>query len=405
MNILLVASVYPSPNANNENVTKVVRYFAQEWVKQGHTVKVIHNAHRYFRLIHDLPKKLKQKIATKISFYIPDYNEVRETVFDDNGIEVFRFPIFKFIPHGGHSHKSLERQVKKIERALADCNFTPDIIMGHWMNPQLPIIAELKDIYHCRTSLVLHGRGYIDDGKFDCRKYLPKLDALGCRSNAEADFVQKALNLKKKPYICYSGIPDAFLEKYAYQNKFMERPKIWRFIYVGRLVQYKHIDKVLIALSKLKEYNYVFDIIGTGGEEENLKKLSAELDIENRVVFHGRMPREKVLEYMSNAHCFTMISKGEIFGLVYLEAMATSCITVGAKDEGIDGVIEDGKNGFLCRPADADALSQVLYTIMTTPVDDLQRYARAGFETAQKFTDSNVAEWYLKDATTYGDAI
>ena len=41
-----------------------------------------------------------------------------------------------------------------------------------------------------------------------------------------------------------------------------------------------------------------------------------------------------------------MISKNEAFGLVYLEAMLAGCIV--ASRNGIDGIIIDGYNGFLC---------------------------------------------------------
>ena len=41
-----------------------------------------------------------------------------------------------------------------------------------------------------------------------------------------------------------------------------------------------------------------------------------------------------------------MISKNETFGLVYLEAMARGCITIGSRNQGIDGVINHGVNGF-----------------------------------------------------------
>ena len=42
-----------------------------------------------------------------------------------------------------------------------------------------------------------------------------------------------------------------------------------------------------------------------------------------------------------------MISQGEAFGLVYLEAMARGCITIASRGEGFDGIIKDGINGFL----------------------------------------------------------
>ena len=398
MNILLVTSVYPSATDKNENVTKVVRYFAQDWAKQGHTVRVIHNAHRYPAPVHLLPEGVKRALAARISFYIPSLGDVQPMQYDDGPVKVWRLPITKYIPHGEPPRGAITAQVEKIRTILTEENFTPDIIMGHWCSPQLQIISGLKAIYGCKTSLVLHGRGYFDDPKSDCGKYLSDIDRLGCRSLTEAKYAQTVLGMEKMPFVCYSGVPDAFVEGRDYDaEKFSTAPKTWRFIYVGRLVAYKHVDKVLLALSKLQK-DFVFDIIGTGGEEENLKKLAAELGIADKVVFHGRLPREQVLDYMKKAHAFVMISKGEVFGLVYLEAMAASCVTVGSVGEGIDGVIRHGENGLLCTPAEEDALGQTLTELMDASAQTLTSISRAGFETARKFTDSNVARQYLQDA-------
>lgn len=400
MNILMLTSVYPSLDDKNENVTKVVRYFVKEWAKQGHTVKVVHNVHKYPSFIHKIPKKIKNIVAGKIGFYIPDITSVSEIRFNDGDVPVWRLPTFKLVPHGGHSPAVIKKQAEKIAAIMETENFTPDIIMGHWISPQIQIISELKKIYNCRTSLVLHGHGYIENKKFNCRQYLPYIDVLGCRSRAESEYVKTALGLEKAPFVCYSGIPDEFVSTYSFSGeKFDETTTQWRFVYAGRLVDYKSIDKVLQALAALKDKDFVFDIIGSGSAEDSLKKLAADLGIADRVVFHGRMPREEVLEYMRKAHCFVMISKGEIFGLVYLEAMAASCIAVGSRDEGIDGVIKDGENGFLSTAADADELAKVLDNIMSKSPEELKTFAQKGFETAARFTDSNVAEWYLADVT------
>ena len=60
------------------------------------------------------------------------------------------------------------------------------------------------------------------------------------------------------------------------------------------------------------------------------------------------MKREEVIRQMDNHDVFVMISRNETFGLVYLEAMARGCITIASRNEGFDGVIEHGVNGFLC---------------------------------------------------------
>lgn len=398
MNILILTSVYPSPEDHNENVTKVVRYFAESWSEQGHTVRVIHNVHKYPFILHATPSGIKKKIATKINFYIPDMNDVRERTFDDGAVRVWRLPIFKMIPHGEPSGRAIKKQVEKITSILETEGFTPDVCVGHWASPQMAIMAALKQKFGFKTALVLHGRGYIENPKTR-ERYMPYIDRLGCRSQAESRHMKETLGLEEAPFVCYSGVPDRFMEQFKFsEEKFRVKPDEWRLVYTGRLLAYKQVDKILKALALCKDRKFVLDIIGTGPEEAPLKALSKELRIEDKIVFHGRIPREEVLEFMRKAHSFVMISKGEVFGLVYLEAMAASCVTIGSKDEGIDGVIRHNENGLLCTPADENELASVLESMFDSSIEELSRLSKNGYETAKEFTDSQVARWYLEDA-------
>ena len=397
MNILVLSSVYPSPEDHNENVTKVVRYFVKSWSEQGHTVRVIHNVHRYPFFLHGMPSGIKKKLATKINFYIPDLSDVKERQFDDGDVKVWRLPIKKIIPHGEPGESAIKKQVEKISSILEREGFLPDVCLGHWASPQMAIMAELKKRYNFRTALVLHGKGYIENPKTR-EKYMPYIDRLGCRSDAEAKYLKDTLGLDIEPFVCYSGVPDRFIEEFSYDSeKFSEKPRCWRLVFAGRLLECKHLDKLIKALSKLQGRDFVLDIIGTGPEEAPLKALAEELGIKDRVVFHGRLPREEVLSFMRKAHSFVMVSKGEVFGLVYLEAMAASCVTIGSRDEGIDGVIRHGENGLLSAAADADELQKVLERMFDAPLEELKELSRKGYETAKEFTDSQVARWYLED--------
>lgn len=399
MRILMLSSVYHDNSLGNQDEsTSIVNYFVYDWSKQGHEVIVIHNAHRYPRFVHALPKRFKKKMAAKLGFPIPDWSVVNEKKYTDQGVKVWRLPMLKLIPHQGQSDRKAEKQAEKIQRILKEEEFTPDVIIGHWASPQMEIISKLKDICHCRTAVVLHGTGYVREESFPAKNYLEKIDKLGARSKTQANKIQELLKLSTPPFVCYSGVPDAFLKNYSFdKHKFEKKPETWKFIYAGRLVKYKAIDKTLEALSKLENQNYTFDVIGDGGEKENLISLAKELGIADKVTFHGRIPREEVLKYMRDAHVFILISKGEIFGLVYLEAMAATCISVGSIGEGIDGVIEDGENGLLCEAQNSDALLNRLEWLMNQTPEELNRLANKGYETALDFADSKVAKRYLDD--------
>ena len=90
-----------------------------------------------------------------------------------------------------------------------------------------------------------------------------------------------------------------------------------------------------------------------------------------------------------------MISKGEAFGLVYLEAMARGCITIGSKNEGIDGVIEHGVNGFLCEAGSVECLTKLILHINTLSSSQKLEISKNAMKTAKGLTDNMAAQKYI----------
>lgn len=399
MNILVLTSVFPrlESSSQKEDATKVVYYFAKEWKEQGHNVKVIHNAHRYPYIVHSLPEGIKEKFKAKFGFPIPDKDITEEKYYEYDGIDVWRIPILKMIPHSDHPAYQIEKQSGKIQDILNKEDFVPDVIVGHWMSPQAQLLKSLKSRYHCKTALVLHGTTYLNSIKFDYNKYRDGIDVLGCRSVTESDYVKEALREEKNPFICYSGIPENYICDFEKIRRKYDQEDVWKFVYVGRLVQYKNIDKIIIALAKLKGLNFTLDIIGEGDSKNYLQKLCTLHNMEDKVTFRGKMSREETQKLVQQSQCFIMISEAEVFGLVYLEAMAAGCITIGSYKGGIDGVIQNGINGFLCKSGDADGLANRIEEIINLDKDEKLEIVQNALNTAKDFTDNKVAELYLKN--------
>lgn len=90
-----------------------------------------------------------------------------------------------------------------------------------------------------------------------------------------------------------------------------------------------------------------------------------------------------------------MISEEETFGLVYLEAMSMGCITIASRNEGMEGIIVDGKNGFLCKAGDEHELASIINKINQMPQDKLNEISINAIKTAKELTDDKVAEHYI----------
>lgn len=214
-------------------------------------------------------------------------------------------------------------------------------------------------------------------------------------------FNTNILNLNDK--IVYSGSP-ILIKEWDYVKKFKKNS--FNIIFVGNLVKQKNVDIILQALRELKEkksLNFSFKIVGVGSEKENLKKLAQKLNLIENVKFLGRMSREEVLDEMRLSDIFVMVSSPETFGLVYIEAMATGCITIGSEGEGIDGVIKSGENGFLVRPNSVDHLVEKLNYIREMTEEEKNKIIENAVNTGEKYTESSVAIDYLERIVNFSD--
>lgn len=401
MKILVLTSVYPQPEDDKKSgVTPVVHYFAKEWVKDGHEVLVIHNSNKFIIFLYLLPKFLKQKINSFMGMAIPKFSQSKEIYRVSDGVKIKRIPILKVIPRCDFFNWQIAIQFKKIVKTLNTNYFKPDLIVGHWEAPQIQLVSMLKERYNCRSAIVLHGIGYLNKNSYyrKNKKYLDGIDVFGGRSKTIAKNIKDLLDLSYEPFICYSGIPDEYIEKTKVEklNKNFKESNLVEFLYVGRLIKRKNISSIINALKLAYDNkNFHLEIIGTGDCEKELKKLTWDLSLQKSVSFRGMVTRENVINSMRKAQCFTMISEDEVFGLVYLEAMAQGCIVIASKGEGFDGIVVDGENGFLCEAGNEKELVDIYNKINSLSKDEKETISKNAINTAYSYKDSDVAKLYL----------
>jgi phosphatidylinositol alpha-1,6-mannosyltransferase len=132
---------------------------------------------------------------------------------------------------------------------------------------------------------------------------------------------------------------------------------------------YKGIDTVIRALPLVRERvpDVQFVIAGDGDDRPRLESLARESGVAERVFFLGSLPAAspELLYSYSNCEIFALPSKGEGFGLVFLEAMAFGKPVVGGAHGGTLDVIQDGVTGYLVSHGDVNRLAGVLTKLLT----------------------------------------
>lgn len=393
MKILVLSPNYPRLDSKHANIsTSVVHYFVKEWVKEGHQILVINNPNVYLKFMYMLPDGLKMKLKTLTGKTIQDIEITKEKKYIIDDVQVYRIPLKKNIFNRKSNKKVLSKHIRKIKNIMDESNFTPDLVIGHWLNPELQILALMKREYNLKTILILHGQAYLENQIINIEKYKNFIDVFGCRSYNDVSDIRKRLNLSYDPFVCSSGIPNSLIKNSCLSYKSIKAEM--QILYVGELIKRKNVITILKAL-KLVRFKYHFNIIGSGAEEERLKKFTIENHMTCNVSFLGQMNRDDVYKYMKNANVFIMVSKKEIFGLVYLEAMCNSCVTIGSKGEGIDGIIKNKVNGYLVDSDDYKELVLLLNNINENCQDEI---VKKGYETAITFSDRQMAKVYLKEA-------
>jgi phosphatidyl-myo-inositol dimannoside synthase len=141
-------------------------------------------------------------------------------------------------------------------------------------------------------------------------------------------------------------------------------------VIVGRMSsmeRYKGHDQLLLAwprvLAEIPDASLV--MIGRGDDVERLRAKAAALALGRSVHFSGFLPDAALRGVLRNAAVFAMPSRGEGFGLVYLQAMRAGVPCLGSRDDAAADVIVDGETGLLVPRQDPDAISGALVRLLT----------------------------------------
>ena len=138
-------------------------------------------------------------------------------------------------------------------------------------------------------------------------------------------------------------------------------------LFVGRLIYYKGAEHLIRAM---KDVDGKLMIVGEGPLESQLHSLAAELGVEEKVVFLGRIPDRDMAAYYHSCDVFVLpsIACSEAFGIVQLEAMACGKPVINTDlPTGVPWVSRNGETGITVPVADPAALSGAINKLLRDP--------------------------------------
>src|SRR5699024_3071580 len=280
-------------------VTKVVHSFTKEWVKDGHRVLVIHNHTSYPKIYSKIVNKTIGKINSKFGVVFTHENQYHYLMTEKEVVLIHRLQMKKYIPKTSFSEIKIVSQFNKIIDLLNEINFTPDLVVGHWENPQILLVSKLKDYFHTKSAFIFHEIVYSNNDSYKNKisKHINNIDVIGARSSKIAEEVKNIFDYKKDIFICKSGIPDIYFNKQLFPVREFDEKKNDSFIFVGRLVKRKNVDLIIKAFKKYESISdFTFRIVGVGEEKNSLMQLAKTLKLDKSIYFDGFLERNQILE-------------------------------------------------------------------------------------------------------------
>jgi glycosyltransferase involved in cell wall biosynthesis len=130
--------------------------------------------------------------------------------------------------------------------------------------------------------------------------------------------------------------------------------------------RYKGYDKVIQSLpiihQKIPNAHYI--LVGKGPDHKRIEQVINEFNVRDHVTLTGFIPDEELAEYYDLCDVFVMPSKGEGFGIVYLEAMACGKPCLGGNQDGALDALGHGELGALVNPDNIDEIAQTLIQLL-----------------------------------------
>ncbi|WLT38834.1 glycosyltransferase [Synechocystis sp. B12] len=249
----------------------------------------------------------------------------------------------------------------------------PDIIICGHVNFS-PLAAKISNFLNIPYWVIVHGVDVWNLGnpsKINGLKSANKIisvsqytgDRLVREQNISPEQISLLPNTFDKTKFNITPKPQYLLEKYKLNP---DQPIILTIARLAGEERYKGYDQIIQALPEIIKIipNIHYVIGGKGGDRPRIEQLIKDLNLEDYVTLAGFIPDEELADHYNLCDVFAMPSKGEGFGIVYLEALACGKPTIGGNQDGAIDALCNGELGVLVNPDDLTEISTAITQII-----------------------------------------
>jgi N-acetyl-alpha-D-glucosaminyl L-malate synthase BshA len=162
--------------------------------------------------------------------------------------------------------------------------------------------------------------------------------------------------------------------------------------HISNFRKLKRVDDVIHIFEGIQQHVPAkLLMVGEGPELEGVRALAKSKGLEDKIFFLGKSKRIEQITQISDL--FLLPSETESFGLVALEAMASSVPVVSSNVGGLPEVNIEGKTGFLRPVGDIDSMTSAALTILKDETS-LNQFKKNALEHAKTFDLDTIVPLY-----------
>lgn len=276
-------------------------------------------------------------------------------------------------------------------------------ISTHFAIPTGPLGIWVSRKYKIQNILSIYGGDVYDPSKSISphKKWYLKKVVEWVLSNS-SHVVAESSNIKENALKNYNIKKELNRIPVAYEPVMFEKidrkglgldENLFYTISIGRLVKRKGFEFLIKAIEKTPEKVHAL-IIGEGPEKENLVNIAKELNVSERIHFLGFVSEMKKFQYLQNSDIYILSSLHEGFGIVLLEAMQVGLPIISTDNGGQVDFIKEGKNGYLVRFGDVEALACMINKFERDAKLRIN-FSEYNREEIKKFENKKISKEYL----------
>jgi len=276
-----------------------------------------------------------------------------------------------------------------------------------WLVLIMPFLGYSQDVLISDEGTVAKCSGNFYDSGGDSGNYTSNENytITICPENSgqmvQLDFTWFSTQTNADILTIYNGFKTTKFKKKNIKKELNLKTNSKLLLFLGEYDLRKGHDKVLMLIKNMKvifpKIKYIS--VGHGDQENNLIKLTKELDIENEVVFLKNINENLKYSLMAESNLFIMPSRivkksVEGFGISFVEAASFGIGSIGGKDGGASDAIIHNKTGLICDGNELNSIYETANYFFKN--NNFIKFGKSAKDISQNFYWKKIVKNYIK---------